>query len=229
MDYLTPTTIWNLSTNNNQDTPHFTLTLPDLTAINVLAVYAPSKDNPIGFLNSVHNISNQGQAEHRIILGDFNCTFNHDMDSSGYESDPHPKSRKDFNSLIDNQKFVDSFRHYHPNKTKYTYRAFRKDKCDLRGRLDYGFISPSLLPYLKKVSHTAQNYDVTDHATYYISLDITESKRGKGIFRCSPTMHKDIEYQRLIRNTIRQSVYDSLKETPSIKLTEALFHSRILL
>ena len=42
-------------------------------------------------------------------------------------------------------------------------------------------------------------------------------------------MHKDIEYQKLIRNTILQSVYDSLKETPSIKLTEALFYSRLLL
>ena len=35
--------------------------------------------------------------------------------------------------------------------------------------------------------------------------------------------------KKLIRNTIRQSVHDSLKDTPTNKLTEALFHSRICL
>ena len=69
---------------------------------------------------------------------------------------------------------MDSFRHFHPNKKEYTYRAFRNNKCDLRGRLDYGLISPSLLPYVKKVSHTAHNNDVTDHATFSLSLDITQ-------------------------------------------------------
>jgi exonuclease III len=113
----------NISTNNNQDTLHFTLTLPDLTSMDVLAVYAPSKDNPNGFWNTLHNISNQGQAGHRIILGDYNCTLNHAMDSSGYETDPHPKSRKVNNSLIDNQEFVDSYRHFNPSKIDYTNRA----------------------------------------------------------------------------------------------------------
>ena len=46
-------TISNISTNNNKDTLHFTLTLPDQTQIDVLAVYAPSKDNPNGFWNTV--------------------------------------------------------------------------------------------------------------------------------------------------------------------------------
>ena len=142
-------TISNISTNNNQDTLHFTLTLHDLTALDILAVYAHSKDNPNGFWNTVHNIANQGKAEHRIIIGDFNCTLNHAKDSSGYESDPHPKSGKVISSLINNQEYIDSFRHFHPNKTGFTYRAFKKDKCDLRGRLDYGLISPSL-PFCQK-------------------------------------------------------------------------------
>ena len=162
-------TISNVLTNNNKDTLPFTLTLPDLTQIDVLAVYAPSKDNPNGFWNTVHNISSQGKAEHRIIIGDFNCTLNHAKDSSGYESDPHPKSRKVINSLIDNQEFIDSFRHFNPNKTGFTYRAFKKEKCDLRGRLDYGLISPSLLPFVKNVTHTAHNYDITDHATFSLT------------------------------------------------------------
>ena len=105
-------TISNISTNNNQDTLHFTLTLPDLTALDILAVYAPSKDNPNGFWNTVHNIANQGKAEHRIIMGDYNCTLNHAMDSSGYQTDPHPKSRK----VINNQEYIDSYRHFHPSK-----------------------------------------------------------------------------------------------------------------
>jgi hypothetical protein len=184
----------NPTTNGNLDTLHFTLTLPDNTT------------------------------DHRIILGNFNCTLNHHLDSDGYETDPHPKSRKLISGFIDNEEFVDSFRHFNPNKTEYTYR---NNKGDLRDRLNYGLVSPSLIKYVKKVSQTAHNYDVSDHASFSITLDITESKRGKGIFRCSPTIHKNPEYEKLIRNTVRKSVYDSLKETPSLRLSQALFESRM--
>ena len=120
---------------------------------------------------------------------------------------------------------MDSFRHFNPDSKAYTYR---NKKGTLRGRLDYGLISPSLIPYVKKVTHTPHNYDdVSDHASFSITLDITESKRGKGLFRCSPTVHKDPTYQKLIRNTIRKTIYDSIKKTPISEVSNALFEARM--
>ena len=157
-------------------------------------------------------------------MGDFNCTLNHLKDSTGYKSDPHPKSRKVLNGLLENEVFVDLFRHFNPDSSAYTYI---NKKGTLRGRLDYGLISPSLIPYVKKVTHTPHNYDVSDHASFSITLDITESQRGKGLFRCSPTIHKDPDYQKLIRNTIRKTIYDSIKKTPTSVVSNALFEARM--
>ena len=152
------------------------------------------------------------QGKHRIIVGDFNCTLNHHADSTGYKTDPHPKSRKVINSLLDNEEFVDSYRHFHPDSKTYTYR---NKEGTLRGRLDYGLISPSLIPHVKKVTYLAHNYEITDHASYSLTLDITESLRGKGIFRCNPTIHRDKDYQMLIRNTIRKTVMEPSNQTPN--------------
>ena len=83
-------------------------------------------------------------------------------------------------------------------------------------------------PMSKKVNHSPHNYDdVSDHASFSITLDITESKRGKGLFRCSPTVHKDPDYQKLIRNTIRKTIYDSIKSTPISEVSNALFEARM--
>jgi hypothetical protein len=103
-------TISNVTDNGNTDTLKFSLTLPDLTSIDILAVYAPSEDCPNNFWNNVHEYSSTGEAPHRIIVGDFNCTLNHEIDSTGYKTDPHPKSRKVINGILDNEEFVDSYR-----------------------------------------------------------------------------------------------------------------------
>ena len=174
-----------MTNNDNQDTLKFTLNLPDLISIDILAVYATSADCPNNFWNNVHDISTTGDSPHRIILGDFNCTLNHSVDSRGYKTDPHPKSRKVINGIIDNEEFIDSFRHFHPDTKAYT---FRNKENSLWGRLDYGLISPSLIPFVKNVEHTAHNYEFSDHASFSITLDITESAQGKGIFRCNPRL-----------------------------------------
>ena len=78
-----------------------------MSTIDTLAVYAPSKDNP-EFWEKAHTIIETGKSTHRIILGDFNCTLNHLMDQKGYKTDPHPRSRKIINQLLDQELFIDS-------------------------------------------------------------------------------------------------------------------------
>ena len=71
--------ITNSDNHGNNDTLFFTIILPDMSTIDTLAVYAPSKDNP-EFWEKAHTIIETGKSTHRIILGDFNCTLNHTMD-----------------------------------------------------------------------------------------------------------------------------------------------------
>ena len=217
--------ITNINNHGSNDTLFFTITLPDQTTLDIVAVYAPSKDNP-DFWEKVHNTANSGTSSHKLIIGDFNCTLNHNIDQQGYKTDPHPKSRKIINQLLDQELFIDCYRHLNPDTRSYT---FRTRDCKKRSRLDYGLISPSLLPHLKSSEHLAHHYDNTDHSTISIEIDITNSKIGKGIFRCPPNIHNKTEYQILIKNSITKSIFACLEKSQKILLQEALFDTRIKL
>ena len=53
-----------------------------MTEIDILAVYAPSDDTP-EFWEEANTILNTGKAEHRLMLGDYNCTLDHNKDATG--------------------------------------------------------------------------------------------------------------------------------------------------
>ena len=162
----------------------------------------------------------------RIIII-FNCTLNHQLDSRGYKSDPHPKARKVIQSFIDNEEYIDSYRHLHPDSKAYTYR---KVGAELRGRLNYGLMSPSLIQYLKEVTQTQHHCsDVSDHASVSIKIDITNSEQGKGIFKAPPNIHKNTNYIQLIKNTIKNTIYEATNKTQKTELQYSLFNTRIAL
>ena len=178
------------------------------------------------FWENAHEIMLTGTNQHQIIIGDFNCTLNHNVDQQGYKTDPHSKSRNVINSLLEQELFIDSFRHLNPEKKSYTFRTKDGKK---RSRLDYGLISPSLAPHLKDVNHLAHHYENTDHCTLSIEIDITQSVTGKGIFRCPPNIHNDRDYQILIKNTIKKAILSCRAKTYKNQMQEALFDTRIKL
>ena len=217
--------ITNITNHGNNDILHFTITFPDQTTLDTLAVYAPSKDSP-EFWENANAIINTGDTPHKLIIGDFNCTLNHIIDQKGYKTDPHPKSRKILNQLLEQELFIDSYRHFKPETTSFTFRTKDSKK---RSRLDYGFISPSLAPYLTNVEHIAHHYENTDHSTISLEIDITNSEIGKGVFRCPPNIHQNLNYQILMKNTIKKAIFSSLEKTDKTQLQEALFDTRIKL
>ena len=73
-------TVSKLNNNNNPDTLLFELELPDTTKIDILAVYAPSKDLPT-FWDESHLLLNNSDNMHKILIGDYNCTINHQNDA----------------------------------------------------------------------------------------------------------------------------------------------------
>ena len=217
--------ISNIKSHCNNDLLFFTITYPDLSTLDTLAVYAPSKDTP-DFWEKAHTIINTGNSTHKLIIGDFNCTLNHTIDQQGYKTDPHPKSRKIINQLLDQEIFIDTYRHLNPDTRSYTFRTKDNRK---RSRLDYGLISPSLIPYIANIQHIAHHFENTDHSSILLEIDITNSEKGKGTFRCPPNIHNNTRYQILIKNSITKSIFSCLEKTPKIKLQEALFDTRIKL
>ena len=214
-----------VTTNNNQDTLLFKLTLPDTSTVDIMAVYAPSKDRP-EFWENTQTLLNNAPSTHKILIGDFNVTLNHSTDSTGYDTDPHKKSRKILQSYLDNEELIDSYRHFNPDKKEY---SFRTKNCHKRARLDYGLVSPSLIQHITSTSFTAHNFGVTDHSSYTIKLDLTKSETGRGTFRCTPNLQHNTNYQALIKNCIKKSIFQSIKKTETSTVQEAMMDARIRL
>ena len=218
-------TLTNVQSHHNNDILSFNIVLPDLTVINVTAVYAPTDDLP-GFWDKVQEISNTGNHDHKLIVGDYNVTLDHEMDSYGYKTDPHPKSRKVINGWLEQESLIDSYRYFHDQTRSYTYRT---SNCHLKSRLDYCLMSPCIIPFVKDVTHMANNYINTDHATLVIDIDTTNTCKGKGTFRSPPNAHNDPIYVKLIKNTIKRALYSCLVKNQRTDLEIALLESRIKL
>ena len=82
------------------DTLAFNLVCPDKTVIYIIACYAPSdKDNP-DYWDAVYEYYMNSNEDYKLILGDYNCTLNHRLDSRGYDTDPHKKCRQRINLCL---------------------------------------------------------------------------------------------------------------------------------
>ena len=72
---------------DSTDTLSFNITCPDMTIISIKAVYAPSADSP-SYWNMIYDTIISKPIDHKLIIGDFNVTINHFLDSKGYLTDP---------------------------------------------------------------------------------------------------------------------------------------------
>ena len=75
--------ISNFTKVDSTDTLSFCITCPDRTVISIIAVYAPSVDSP-SYWNMIYDNIMSKPSDHKLIIGDFNITINHLMDSKGY-------------------------------------------------------------------------------------------------------------------------------------------------
>ena len=91
--------IINIKSSWENDILAFDIVLPDTSVISALAVYAPSHKDTLSFWEHAYTEITQNNNEHRLILGDFNST----IDSFGYKTDPHPKSRAVLKNIHENE------------------------------------------------------------------------------------------------------------------------------
>ena len=163
---------------DSTDTLAFNLVCPDNTVIHVIACYASSdKDNPV-YWNAVYDYYMNCVSEYKMILGDYNVTLNHRLDSRGYESDPHRKCRLTINQWLNNGICCDTFRDIHPNKVGYTWHTKNLKK---QARLDYILTSPQLISKVKEIKNVPQT--TTDHSSIIMSVDFNCAERGPGVYR----------------------------------------------
>ena len=87
--------------------------------------------------------------------------------------------------------------------------------------------SPSLYHNIKSIEHKAHSWQATDHSTIEIIIDFNKSVGGPGIFRCSPSLHTNLDYQDAIRTAIRNTIYDCLEGYKEIYEVEKMVNNVI--
>ena len=120
--------------------------------------------------------------DYKLILGDYNCTLNHRLDSRGYDTDPHKKCRQRINQWLENGTCCDTYRDFHPNKVGYTFRTKNLKK---QARLDYILTSPQLISKVKEIKNVPQT--CTDHSSIIMSSTTTTTKTTRYLFINTPS------------------------------------------
>ena len=111
-----------------------------------------------------------------MIVGDLNTTLNPDLDRKNYKSDGHKKSRIVINNWITNEEMIDFYRFTNGNEQVWTYEVKETHNKTLKGRIHYVLGTPSLAFAISDVKHIFHEYELTDHATSYSTIEFLPKK-----------------------------------------------------
>ena len=138
-----------------------------------------------------------------LIVGDLNSTLNPILDRKNYQTDSHKKSRMIINDWLTYEAIIDFYKFANGNKQVWTYRVKETHNKTLKGRADYVLGTPSLASGISDVKHIFHEYELTDHATTYFTINFLPTEKGPGVFRAHPSLLKPYNYKCLIDNTIK--------------------------
>ena len=135
-----------------------------------------------------------------VVIGDFNCTLNSDLDIiSGH---PHDKSESDaFMHLIEQLGLIDMWRLYHPCEKDATWMRFNPYTAR---RLDYCFVSENALQFCSSCNHL--NIHNTDHKAVILELIDSDFIRGPGYWRFNNSYLKNDKFVKSMNDMLHNFV-----------------------
>ena len=151
-------------------------------------IYGPNEDSPT-FFDSIFEYVEHANISDCIITGDFNFTINHELDNYNYAQPRNVRARNQLNEHIENNGFIDAFRHLNHDKKMYTWI---KKGGPQRSRLDMFLTSNSLKPYITNFNKYPAYK--SDHNPITLTIDYSNFKRGKGYWKHNSILLRDVEY-----------------------------------
>ena len=127
-------------------------------------------------------------SENVIILGDFNLSRNKELDI--ISGKPHAKVNIDeFNELILNLNVNDIYRIKNPFEKTFTWTRKKFNEKRVSRRLDYIFVSDSLVPFTTDVNIV--NLGFSDHRAVVLKTDCSSFKKGPNIYKMNKNILKN--------------------------------------
>ena len=92
------------------------------------------------------------------------------------------------NNWISENERVDFYRLTNGSEQIWNFRVKESHDQTLKSRIDYVLGTPSLSIAISDVKQIFHEYELTDHATSYFSIDFTPVNKGPGVFRVHPSL-----------------------------------------
>ena len=80
----------------------------------------------------------------------------------------------------------------------------------MKGRIDYVLGIPSPASAISDVRHIFHEYELTDHAATFLTIDFWPTDKVPGVFKAHPSLLKHHDYKCLIDNTIKYTLLNHL-------------------
>jgi len=166
--------------------------------LSLINFYGPNTDQRIFYEKLSETIDDLGNND-VIICGDFNLVLNPDIDCHTYLHINNPRSRNKLLEIIDEKGLVDIYREFHEHTQRYTWR---KNNPLKQARLDFFLISENLLNSINKAD-IEPSYR-SDHSQISLSINFTNFKKGKGLWRFNNSLLSKLEYVKQIKDKIKE-------------------------
>ena len=162
----------------------------------VCNLYGPNPDSPAHFQNLWNEIENFN-CNLGILIGDWNISLNHNLDTANYAGIRNPQSRNTVNTYIKDNCMLDAFRYFHGNVSAYTWQRPGGTQC---ARLDYALTTHNFAPYLTSCNIGSKFR--SDHSYIELSFDFSKVQFGKGIWRFDNKLLNDPIYIHQVKKEI---------------------------
>lgn len=161
-------------------------------------VYAPNEDNSDYFSNLFKVIEDRNN-DSIMMAGDFNTTLDKDIDLYNNSGSNHVQKRLLLKEFMEAKGLVDVWRLHNPDSRIFTWRKpFSNDV--IMSRLDYFLISQDI--FLRVHKSEINMKFMSDHSRVTLSLDCSETKRGKGYWKFNNLLLKD----KIFINEMKESI-----------------------
>ena len=168
------------------------------TKFRLINMYGPNTNNE-EFYTSITKKITENEQDYLIWCGDFNLTLNPQLDSNNYVNINNPKNRNIVINVIQEHNLTDIFRHYNPDKKRYTWH---KSKLLKQARLDYFLVSSSFTDLI--INTDIKPSYRSDHSILELSFSISNFKRGKGTWKLNTSFLKEKDFVTLVNRCIKE-------------------------
>ena len=168
------------------------------TKFRLINMYGPNTNNE-EFYTSITKKITENEQDYLIWCGDFNLTLNPQLDSNNYVNINNPKNRNIVINVIQEHNLTDIFRHYNPDKKRYTWH---KSKPLKQARLDYFLVSSSFTDLI--INTDIKPSYRSDHSILELSFSISNFKRGKGTWKLNTSFLKEKDFVTLVNRCIKE-------------------------